>query len=110
MSLLTHPVRLWHRLAPTTRDSIKAGAYTALWSFIAMFGLTATGWLGDVTRWAQDWAQTGTPGTFPSLSVLAAGAVSAAASVLSGFVGTLVRLAQAKTSIVPGHGPEYRKA
>lgn len=93
-------------LNPSTRDAIKAGAYTALWTFVALFGATATGWAGDVVTWAQEWADTGAAGDFPSLSVLAAGATSAAFSALSGLVGTAVRLAQAKTSL-PGHPPTY---
>lgn len=91
---------------PTTLDSIKAGAYTALWTALATFGLSATGWLADVGEWAAEWGSTGAPGDFPSLTVLASAAVSAVVAIASGIVGTLVRLAQAKTSI-PGSPPVY---
>jgi hypothetical protein len=87
---------------PTTRDSIKAGAFTALWTFIALFGATTIGWSQEVI----DWADQGSTGAFPSLSVLASGAVSAFFAALSGLVGTIVRLAQAKTAL-PGDPPVY---
>lgn len=87
---------------PTTVDSIKAGAWTALWTFVALFGATAAGWSQQVV----DWANTGLTGDFPSLSILASGAVSAFFAALSGLVGTIVRLAQAKTGL-PGQPPTY---
>jgi hypothetical protein len=92
---------------PTTSDAVKAGAFTALWAFIALFGATLLGWTADVIDWAQDWGTTGVPADFPNMSVLAAGAISALGSAAAGLVGTIVRLAQAKTSVVPGQPPVY---
>lgn len=90
----------------STRDAIRAGISTARWSFIATFGLTATGWLSEVAEWAQDWSTTGDPSGFPSLSTLAAAAVSAAAAALAGLVATIVRYAQSHQAL-PGRPPHY---
>jgi hypothetical protein len=92
---------------PTTRDALKSGAFTALWTFIALFGATAAGWAQEVIVWADEWGASGSTVDFPSLSVLASGVVSAVAAAASGLVGTVVRLAQAKTSVVPGSPPVY---
>jgi len=86
----------------STKNAIKAGAFTALWTFIALFGLSVVGWLNDVIGWASD------PDAlvvFPDPSVLVKAAASASAAAVSGLVGTVVRLAQAAT----GHGdvPQY---
>lgn len=90
-----------------TVDSIKAGAYTSAWTFIALFGGSSVGWLSDVGDWASSWGATGSTVDFPSLSVLASAAVAAVAAAGSGFVGTIVRLAQSKISKLPGGPPVY---
>lgn len=90
-------------------NDLTASAYKALrpalmaawWTFLAIFGLTITGWLGDVAEWASASGTTG----FPSLSVLGYGAVSAAAAAASGVVAFVVRTAQGYTGT--GHPPSY---
>ena len=32
----------------TTRDAFRAAAFTAAWTFLAVFGLSLSGWLADV--------------------------------------------------------------
>lgn len=86
----------------TNKDAVKAGLYTALWTFIAFFGLSLVGWLNDVLGWAgSDAADL----TFPDPTVLMKAAVSAAAAAASGLVGTIVRLAQVATG--KGDVPQY---
>lgn len=88
----------------TNKDAIKAGAYTALWSFIALFGLSLIGWLNDVVGWATS---DGATVAFPDPSVLVKAAAAAVAAAASGLVGTIVRLAQ----VASGRGdvPQYHK-
>jgi hypothetical protein len=76
----------------TTQDAFTAAGWTALFSFITLFGVTAIGWLQDVVVWASDSGVA----EFPSLSVLGYGFVAAAASVAIGFVNFVVRFAQLK--------------
>lgn len=85
-----------------TKNAIKAGAYTALWTFIALFGLSLVGWLNEIGE-----AATSNEGTiyFGDPAVLVKAAVSAAAAAASGLVGTVVRLAQ--TAIGAGNVPQY---
>lgn len=86
-------------------DAVKAGAYTALWTFIALFGLALLGWL-------QDWATALTDSdaiVVADPSVLAKAAVSAALAAATGLVGTVVRLVQANTGL-PGGPPSYTDA
>lgn len=89
----------------TNKDAIKAGLYTALWTFIALFGLSLIGWLNDLVAAASNdeaafvW---GDP------AVLIKAAVSAAAAAASGLVGTIVRLAQVATG--KGDVPSYPKS
>jgi hypothetical protein len=75
-----------------TKNAIKAGAYTALWTFLALFGLSLAGWLNDVQQWAtSDGAAT----VFPDPSVLVKAAAAAVTAAAGGLVGLVVRLAQA---------------
>ena len=86
----------------TNKDAIKAGLYTALWTFIALFGLSLVGWLNDLVANASgDEAQI----VFGDPAVLIKAAVSAAAAAASGLVGTVVRLAQVATG--RGEGVHY---
>ena len=86
----------------STKNAIKAGAYTALWTFIALFGLSLVGWLNDVVAAASS----DTAGiVFGDPAVLVKAAVSAAAAAASGLVGTIVRLAQSATG--RGAVPQY---
>lgn len=86
------------------RNALKAAAYSALWTFVAMFGVTLLGWLNDVGQWATDAGED--RGTFPDLSVLGGGALAAAAAALTFIVAFVVRQAQA-SGVVPGAPPSY---
>lgn len=86
----------------TNKDAYKAGAYTALWTFVALFGLSLVGWLNEVVGWAGN---EGANIVFPDPSVLMKAAASAAAAAASGLVGTVVRLAQVATG--KGDVPQY---
>lgn len=90
-------------MTPETRNSLKAGLWTALWTFIGTFGLlTLTPWVADVAAWATAQGTT----EFPDVSVLGYGVVAALTSAVSGLVALVVRFAQAHTSI-PGGPPQY---
>lgn len=86
----------------TTRDALKAAGWSAVWTFVALFGLSAVGWLQDVAQWASSNGADPLPG----LSVLGFAAVSAVVAAVSGLVTAIVRVAQAK-GMVPGQGPAY---
>lgn len=88
----------------TNKDAIKAGLYTALWTFIALFGLSLVGWLGDVTEWATG---DGATVVFPDPAVLVKAAAAAVAAAASGFVGAIIRLGQVATG--RGEGVHYDK-
>lgn len=82
----------------------KAGLWTALFSFVTLFGAALVGWLTDLTEWA-------TPGSgaqFPDPTVLRSAAVAAAASAGIGVVNFAVRWVQARTGT--GEVPTYTKA
>lgn len=85
-----------------TKNAVKAGAYTALWTFLGLFALSLVGWLNDVQQWATaDGAVT----VFPDPSVLVKAAVSAVAAAAGGLVGLVARLAQVATG--KGDVPQY---
>lgn len=88
----------------TTRDAFKAAAYTALFTFIALFGLALLGWLNDVWGWAQD--DTGVR-LFPDPTVLIKAGVSATVAAIVGLVNFAVRWAQGRAGI--GETPTYVK-
>lgn len=85
-----------------TKNAFKAGLYTALWTFIALFGLSLVGWLNDLIEFASN---DGATVSFPDPSGLVKAALSAAAAASAGLVGLVVRLAQ----VAIGHGdvPQY---
>lgn len=85
-----------------TKNAIKAGAFTALWTFLALFGLSFVGWLNDVIEWAS---ADGATVVFPDPSVLVKAGVAAVAAAASGLVGLVVRLAQVATGT--GDVPKY---
>lgn len=89
-------------MSDQTKNSVKAGAYTALWTFIAIFGLSVIGYLNDVVE-----AASGDNATFlfGDPAVLVKAGVSAAAAAASGLVGTVVRLAQ--VALGRGDVPAY---
>lgn len=88
---------------PELKNAIKAGAWTALFTFIGLFFLSAIGWVQDVAQWANS------SGTleFPDLSVLAYAAVSAACAAVIGLFNAIVRAVQSMTHI--GTTPSYDK-
>lgn len=89
----------------TNKDAVKAGLYTALWTFIALFGLSLIGWMNDVVEAASNDDATL---YFGDPAVLIKAAVSAFLAAASGFVGTVVRLAQVATG--KGEGVTYTKS
>jgi len=91
-----------HPMSPELLNSAKAGAWTSLFTFVTLFGLSLVGWIGDLVVWASS---NGIE-AFPDLSTLGYAAVVAVASAASGFVNFVVRYAQAKTGL-PGSGPSY---
>lgn len=89
-------------MSPEVKNAIKAGAFTALWTFIGMFSLAFFGWLNDVQAWATgDGAAT----VFPDTAVLVKAAIAAVAAAAGGLVGTFVRLAQVFSG--KGDVPKY---
>lgn len=90
-------------MTKANRDAIKAAAYTALWTFLGMFGAAAIGWLNDVQKWAtSDGAVT----VFPDPSVLVKAGIAATAAGFAFVVAAIVRLAQAN-GLLPGQPPAY---
>lgn len=86
----------------TTLDAFKAALYTALWTFIALFGTSLLGWLDAVAEWATS---DGATVSFPDGAVLVKAGLSAAAAALSGIVAFAVRQAQVLLRL--GTGPTY---
>lgn len=84
------------------RNALRAAAWTALFSFVGLFGLSLLGWLQDVAVWASSSGREPLPG----LSTLGYGLVAAAASAAIGLVNFVVRYAQAR-GVVPGQPPTY---
>lgn len=85
-------------------NALKAALWTALFTFLAVFGIATIGFLQDVASWAS-----GDALTFPDVSVLGKAAVSAFAAAATGLVNWVVRLAQSKGAL-PGAGPVYDTA
>jgi hypothetical protein len=86
----------------TPSNEVKAALWTALFTFVALFGASVFGWVQDVTEWAS------TSGTavFPNVTVLGKAAVSALGAAAAGLVNFVVRWAQAQ-GVIPGAGPNY---
>jgi hypothetical protein len=82
-------------------DSVKAALYTALWTFIGVFGVSLLGWIGDVAVWASSDTE-----MFPSVTPLGKAAVAALAAAAAGFVGWVVRWTQSH-GWLPGEAPQY---
>lgn len=85
-------------------DALKAALWTALFTFIAVFGISLAGWIADVAAWAS--ANDTTAGAFPSVTPLGKAAVAAIAAAGSGLVNWIIRAAQSK-NVLPGSGPSY---
>lgn len=88
----------------TTNDAFRAACWTALFTFVALFGLSLLGWLNDVWEWAQDKEHIV---LFPDPAVLLKAAVSATVAAITGLINFVVRWAQSR-SLLPGAGPTYR--
>lgn len=84
------------------KDALRAAAWTALFSFVTLFGASVAGWLQDVAAWASSSGREPLPG----LSVLGYGFVAAAAAAAIGLVNFIVRAAQAR-GVIPGRPPRY---
>lgn len=89
-------------MSPEIRNAIKAGLWTALFSFITLFGLALVGWLQDVMAWASE---EGAGASFPDFTTLGYAAASAATSAVIGLVNGVVRSIQAVTG--KGTVPSY---
>lgn len=83
-------------------DELKAAGWTFLFSFIALFGVSAVGFLQEVIEWASSSGAEPLPG----LSTVGYAAVSAVAAAAIGLVNFVVRYAQSKGAI-PGETPTY---
>lgn len=86
----------------TTLDAFKAALYTALWTFIAIFGTSLLGWLDAVSEWATS---DGATVAFPDGDVLVKAGLAAAVAALSGLVAFTIRQAQVLLRL--GTGPTY---
>lgn len=84
-------------------DSVKAALWTALFTFVALFGISLLGWVQEVAAWAGS----ATAGDFPSVTPLGKAAVAAVAAAATGLINWIVRFAQAKGAL-PGNGPAYK--
>lgn len=87
-----------------TRNAVKAAAWTALFTFISLFGLSLLDWLNDVWAWAQDKENVV---LFPDPTVLAKAGVSAVMAAVTGLVNFAVRWAQSKTGVGSATVPRY---
>lgn len=90
-------------MSPEIKNALKAGLWTALFSFIGLFFLSAIGWVNKVAEWASS---NGTA-EFPDLSILAYAAVSAASAAVIGLFNAVVRAFQGATGL--GTTPSYDK-
>lgn len=84
-------------------DALKAAAWTALWTFAAVFGLGCIGFLSDVQAWASDASRT----AFPSVQPVAKAAASGVAAALAGLLNFVYRFAQSKGINLPGKPATY---
>lgn len=81
---------------------VKAALWTALFTFVAVFGISLMGWIVDVGAWASDKEA----GQFPAVTPLAKALVAALAAGATGLVNFVIRFAQSKGAL-PGEGPVY---
>ena len=85
-------------------DEFKAAAWTALFSFVGLFGASLVGWMQQVVEWANAGSDVT---VFPDVTVLGKAAVAAALSAVAGLVNFAYRWAQAKGVPLPGAKPAY---
>lgn len=86
----------------TIVNAIKAGAWTALFSFVTLFGLSLLSFLQEIVSWSSASGQA----PFPEISVLGYAFVTAFVSAITGIVNSVIRLAQA-AGVIPGGPPSY---
>lgn len=97
-----------------TKDALIRGARTALWTFIAVFGVSLLGFINDVAGWAG-----ASDKAFPSVNPLGKAAIAALCAAASGFIGLVVNAvedsrgangvlgAKAKPDVEPAQGGGY---
>jgi len=87
------------RIRAAFNKAIRPAFWTAVWTFVGVFGFGMVGFLESIQQWA------GGSADFPDLSVLRGAAVAGAMSALVGFTGGAIRFVQA----ISGHGtlPDY---
>lgn len=83
-------------------NAFKAAVNTAWQSFLATFGISLLGFLGDVAKWSD-----GSLDTFPAISPLGKAVVAAAVAAASFLLTFAVRGFQAAKD--PAAGPKYDK-
>jgi hypothetical protein len=77
----------------TIPDSVKAGLYTALWTFLGSLLVLTQGLVDE--------------GVVPNWETVKKGVVAAFIAAFSGIISTVVRFTQAKTGL--GETPSYSK-
>jgi len=87
------------------KDQFKSGLWSSLWTFLALFAVTALKFLSQIAEWA------GSNGhqPFPDVSVVGYAVISAVVAALSGLIAFAVRVLQAK-NVVPGNAPVFPDA
>lgn len=85
-------------------DSLKAGIWTAVFTFITGFGATLVGYLNNVIAWANEGGAT----PFPDPDPLRGALFSAGAGAVIGLVNFIVRWGQDRLGI--GETPDYTPA
>ena len=86
--------------------ALRPALWTALFTFLALFIGTLTGWLSDVSDAIA--AGNGEGFVLPDPSVLAKGAMSVAAAAFTGLVNFIIRYLQSVAGV--GKVPTYRDA
>lgn len=86
-------------------NPLKSALWSALWTFVGLFGVTVAGFLAEIAEWAG--ANGAQP--FPDVSVLGYAVISAVVAAVSGLVAFVVRTAQQK-NVLPGAAPVFPKA
>lgn len=97
-------VRAW--FIRSVWPALKPAAYTALFTFLGIFGASLVGFLQSVAEWLTDVSSTGTYGDFPDVSIVARVLVSALAAAVAGLVNWAWRQVQWATGAgsVPTYG------
>lgn len=84
-------------------DALRAAAWTAVFTFVALFAGELAGVFGQVASWAAG-------GQPPDLSTVGAAAAAAAAAAGTAAVNFLYRALQARGVPLPGQQPRYQPA